>query len=91
MIVANPRQLKLITQSSRKDDRVDAQMLRPIRHRGEEAQMDLLVIRARAALVESRTALINAVRGFTKASGDRLASCDADQMGVDKAADLPVG
>ena len=96
VIVANPRQLRLITESSRKDDRVDAQMLarlarvdvkllRPIRHRGEEAQMDLMVIRARAALVEARTSLINAVRGFTKATGDRLGSCDADQM------DVPLG
>jgi transposase len=102
VIVANPRQLRLITESSRKDDRVDAQMLarlarvdakllRPIRHRGEEAQMDLMVIRARASLVEARTSLINAVRGFTKATGDRLASCDADQMGVEKAAELPAG
>ena len=50
-IVANPRQLKLITESSRKNDRVDAEMparlarvdpklLRPIRHRGEEAQLN---------------------------------------------------
>src|ERR1700689_4447708 len=72
VIVANPRQLKLITESSRKNDRVDAEMLarlarvdpkllRPIRHRSEEAQMDLMVIRARAALVEARTALVNAV------------------------------
>src|SRR5450432_2405240 len=72
VIVAKPRQLKLISTSSRKDDRVDAQMLarlarmdpelvRPIRHRSEEAQMDLLEIRARAALVEARTGLVNAV------------------------------
>lgn len=102
VIVANPRQLKLITQSSRKDDRVEAQMLarlarvdpkllRPIRHRGEEAQMDLMVIRARAALVEARTGLINAVRGFSKAVGERLASCDADQMGEEKIKELPAG
>jgi transposase len=101
-IVANPRQLKLITESSRKNDRVDAEMLarlarvdpkllRPIRHRGEEAQMDLMVIRARAALVEARTALVNAVRGFSKTVGERLASCDTDQMGVEKMADLPAG
>jgi transposase len=102
VIVANPRQLKLITESSRKNDRVDAEMLarlarvdpkllRPIRHRDEEAQMDLMVIRARAALVEARTALVNAVRGFSKTVGERLASCDADQMGVEKMAELPAG
>jgi transposase len=100
VIVANPRQLKLITESSRKDDRVDAEMLarlarvdpkllRPIRHRGEAAQMDLMAIRARAALVEARTSLVNAVRGFSKTSGERLAGCDADQMGVEKASELP--
>ena len=102
VIVANPRQLKLISDSSRKDDRVDAEMLarlarvdpkllRPIRHRGEAAQMDLMAIRARAALVESRTSLVNAVRGFSKTTGERLAACDADQMGTEKALELPKG
>ena len=101
VIVANPRQLKLITESSRKDDKVDAQMLarlarvdpkllRPIRHRGEEAQLDLMVIRARAALVKTRTELVNAVRGFSKSVGERLASCDTDQMGVEKLEELPL-
>src|SRR5665213_251339 len=100
VIVANPRQLKLISTSSRKDDKVDAQMLarlarvdpellRPIRHRWEEAQMDLMEVRARAALVEARTSLVNAVRGFTKATGERMESCDTDQMGVEKMAELP--
>jgi transposase len=102
VLVANPRQLKLISTSSRKNDRVDAQMLarlarvdpkllRPIRHRGEEAQMDLMAIRARAALVEARTSLVNAARGFSKTCGERLEACDADQMGTEKAAELPKG
>jgi transposase len=101
VIVANPRQLRVITESSRKDDRVDAQMLarlaradpkllRPIRHRGEEAQLDLMAMRARAALVEARTGLVNAVRGFSKSVGERVAPCDTDQMGVEKLAELPV-
>ncbi len=100
VLVANPRQLKLISQSSRKDDRVDAQMLarlarldpellRPIRHRSEEAQLALMAIRVRAALVEARTALINAVRGLAKGMGERLAPCDADQVSVEKLAGLP--
>jgi transposase len=100
VIVANPRQLKLISTSSRKDDRVDAEMLarlarvdpkllRPIRHRGEGAQMDLMAVRVRAALVEARTGLVNAARGFSKTTGERLASCDADQMGTEKASELP--
>jgi len=41
-------------------------------------------IRARAALVDSRTALINTARGMAKSMGERLPSSDADQMGVGK-------
>jgi transposase len=100
VIVANARQVKLISQSSRKNDKLDAQMLarlarmdpallRPIRHRSEEAQKDLMTIRIRAALVEARTGLVNAARGLTKATGERLASCDADQMNVEKLEGLP--
>jgi transposase len=100
VIVANARQLKLISQSSRKNDKLDAQMLarlartdlallRPIRHRSEEAQRDLMTIRIRSALVESRTGLVNAARGLTKATGERLASCDADQMDTAKLEELP--
>lgn len=91
VIVANARQLKLITQSSRKDDkldartlarlgRVDPQLLRPIQHRREETQLHLTAIRTRAALVDARTALVNAVRGLAKAFGERLPACDADQV-----------
>jgi transposase len=100
VIVANARQVQLISSSSRKNDRLDAQLLarlarvdpqllRPIRHRSEQAQADLLTIRIRAALVEARTGLINAARGFTKAQGDRLPACDADAMGVEKMEALP--
>lgn len=91
VIVANPRKVKLITQSTNKNDRMDAEhlarlarvdpkLLSPIRHRGEQAQKDLLVIRARANVVECRTALINAARGLTKPLGERLKSCDADYV-----------
>lgn len=100
VIVANARQVKLISGSSRKDDRLDAQMLarlarvdpellRPIQHRSEEAQQDLMKIRVRAALVDARTSLVNAARGLTKAMGDRLPKCDADSMGVEQMVDLP--
>lgn len=100
VIVANARQVPLISTSSRKNDRMDAQLLarlarvdpqllRPIRHRSEQAQADLTTIRIRAALVEARTSLINAARGFTKAQGDRLPACDADAMGVEKMETLP--
>jgi transposase len=91
VIVANPRKVRLITQSVKKNDRMDAEqlarlarvdprLLAPIRHRGPEAQADLAVIRARAELVEGRTKLINAARGLTKPMGERLKSCDADSV-----------
>ena len=91
VIVANSHKVKLITESVRKNDRIDAQqlarlarvdpkLLSPIRHRGEEAQADLAVIRARAELVEARTALINCARGLAKPMGERLKPCDADQV-----------
>ncbi len=91
VIVANPRKVRLITQSVKKNDRMDAEqlarlarvdpkLLAPIRHRGPEAQADLAVIRARAELVDARTKLINAARGLTKPMGERLKSCDADYV-----------
>ena len=64
-------------------------MLRPIRHRGEKAQQDLLVIRVRSALVEARTSLVNAARGLAKAMGERLPSCDAGSLGVERLEALP--
>jgi len=98
--VANPRQLKLISESSRKDDRIDAmtlarlarvdpELLHPIQHRSEEVQMDLMAIRVRATLVEARTALVNSARGLAKSVGERLPKCDADNMGVEQMAALP--
>jgi transposase len=100
VIVANPRQLKLITESSRKSDRVDAQtlahlaridpaLLRPIRHRSERAQRDLMVVRARAALVQARTSLVNTARGLAKAIGERLPKVDAEAPDMEDASGLP--
>ena len=99
-IVANARQVKLISQSSRKNDKLDArtlarlaradpELLRPVRHRSEEAQMDLMSIRVRAALVEQRTALINAARGLAKSVGERMAACASSQVSVERMRDLP--
>lgn len=89
VIVANAHKVKLITQSTKKNDRMDAEhlarlarvdpkLLSPIRHRGEEAQADLAVIRARAGLVDARSELINTARGLAKPMGERLPKCDAD-------------
>lgn len=91
VIVANPHKVKLITQSMKKNDRVDAEqlarlarvdpkLLSPIRHRGPEAQADLAVIRARTELMKARTELINSARGLAKPMGERLPKCDAEQV-----------
>jgi transposase len=91
VIVANAHMVKLITQSVNKNDRMDAEqlarlarvdpkLLSPIQHRGPEAQADLAVIRARAALVDARTELVNSARGLTKPMGKRLKKCDADSV-----------
>jgi transposase len=91
LIVANPRNVRLIGESTRKDDRLDARtlarlaridpvLLSPVRHRGAEAQADLAVIRARRVLVRARTMLINAARGLTKSFGQRLGKCGTGQV-----------
>ncbi len=92
VVVANARNVAYITRSSRKSDQVDAEslarlgrtdvkLLSPIRHRSEQAQGDLAMIRARAAVVEVRTKLVNAARGIAKSMGEPLARCDADRVG----------
>jgi transposase len=91
VIVANAHKVKLITQSVRKNDRIDAhhlarlarldpKLLSPIQHRGEQAQKDLAVIRGRAELIAARTKLVNSARGLVKPLGERLKQCDADQV-----------
>jgi transposase len=99
VIVAHARNVRLIGESSRKDDRVDARtlarlaridpgLLGPVRHRSAQAQIHLTVIRARAALVSTRTALVNAARGLTKSYGQRLNKCGTEQMNRDSAKGL---
>jgi transposase len=102
VIVANARRVRIISESSRKDDRMDAQMLArlarvdpallyPIRHRGERVQQHLAMIKARAGLVDGRTALVNTARGLTKSFGERIGKCDADQMKAEKIEKLSAG
>src|SRR5713226_7618825 len=99
VIVAHARNVQLITKSSRKDDRHDAQtlarlaridpeLLGPVRHRSAQAQIHLTVIRARATLVSARTALVNAARGLTKSYGERLRKCGSGQMSREVAKEL---
>lgn len=91
VIVANSREIRAITGSDRKSDKVDAEklaryarvdrkILRPLRHRGEEAQVDLLVIRGRAVLVKTRTQIVNSVRGMVKSFGYRMPKCSTEKF-----------
>ncbi len=75
VLVANARQVRIIYDSDRKTDRIDARtlarlarvdknLLHPIRHRGAEAQADLAVLRAGDQLVSVRTTLIKCVRAW---------------------------
>ena len=99
VIVAHARNVRLIGESRRKDDRLDAkmlarlaridpQLLSPVKHRSAQAQADLTVIRARASLVRARTALVNAARGLTKSYGERLRGCNPRNMDAEKAQSL---
>ena len=83
VVVANPRKVRLIYESDRKNDRLDARMLArlgrvdvnllaPLQHRSCEVQADLALVRSRDALVAARTQLINSVRGMVKSMGGRL-------------------
>jgi transposase len=83
VIVANARELKWITSSDDKNDRNDARklarlaradrnLLAPVEHRTAEQQAELAVIRARDALVRSRTLLVNTARSLAKGFGLRL-------------------
>jgi transposase len=101
VIVAHARNVRLIGESSRKDDRLDARMLArlarldprllsPVQHRSAEAQIHLTVIRARAALVGARTALVNSARGLAKSYGERLRKCGTQQVSQDLAGGLSV-
>ena len=98
-IVAHARNVRLIGESRRKDDRLDAQtlarlaridplLLCPVKHRSAKAQADLSVIRARAGLVRARTALINTARGLTKSYGERLRGCNPRNMNPERAQEL---
>jgi transposase len=92
VIVAHAQNVRLIVQSQRKDDRMDArtlarlaridpELLSPVRHRSAQAQLHLTEIRARAGLVSARTALVNAARGLVKSYGERLRKCGTSQVG----------
>src|SRR6516162_900121 len=49
--------------------------------RSREVRQDLVVLRAREALVAARTELINATRGLVKSMGARLPKCSSPSFG----------
>src|SRR5206468_9917642 len=52
--------------------RVDPSLLKPIVHRGAQAQRDRILIQTRDRFVRTRTQLVNQVPGFAKALGTRV-------------------
>ena len=92
VLVGNARKLRMIWESRQKSDtrdavmlariaRLDPALLCPIRHRGEQVQIDLEIIRARDLLVGERTKMINHVRGVVKSMGERLSPSSAASFG----------
>lgn len=89
VLVANPGQIPLIYGSVDKDDRTDAErlarvarfdrtLLAPITHREDELQYDLEILKARAVLVETKTKIVNHIRGILKGFGMKVKSCSTD-------------
>jgi len=89
VIVGNPAKIPSISRSRAKTDwrdaeqlarlaRFDRSMLHEIRHRSEESQRDLQVIRSRDATVRARSKLISHVRTTVKAYGQLVPRCSTD-------------
>jgi len=100
VIVANPRELRKIHQSDRKNDRADAQilarmarfdpeLLAPIQHRSAPMQADLASIRARDVLVRARAECVNSACGLVKAMGGRLPKCSTESFANKSIEHLP--
>jgi len=89
VIVANPRKVRLVYASRKKNDKLDAEklarlarldpkLLFPIRHRSEDEERHLVLVKSRTALVETRVQLINHLRGIVKSRGERLPKCSSE-------------
>ena len=101
VLVANPRLMEGSKRRKRKNDRIDAnklarlgrmdpQSLHPIQHRSPEVRQDLVMLRARDALVAVRTELINTTRGLVKSVGARLPKCASPSFSKKVEESLPV-
>lgn len=91
VLVADPRKVRNLMGDDDKDDKLDAEflarigrsdpkLLKPIKHRSEQTQAALAILRARDCLVRSRTQQVNHVRGVVKSTGEKLARCSTDSF-----------
>ena len=91
VLVANARKLRLIYANKRKTDEIDAEnlarlarldptLLYPLKHRGEECQAYLAIIRSREALVSVRTQLVNP--GYVERSSPSGLACPSARRQV---------
>jgi transposase len=98
--VGNPRKLRAIWDADDKSDERDARilaltyrleprLLHAIQHRGEQAQADLEMIKARDMLVRARSGLVSHARGTVKAMGHRIPSCSVEAFGSRAPAEIP--
>jgi transposase len=102
VLVGNARKLRAIWTAEDKSDvhdaemlariaRVDQKLLYPVHHRGEAAQQDLAVLKARDMMVAVRSDLVNHVRSAVKASGHRIAACSTDSFAGRARECVPLG
>lgn len=89
VVVANPAKIPSISGSRSKSDwrdaeqlarlgRFDRTMLFQIKHRSEQTQKDLQLMRSRDVVVGARTKLIGHVRGTGKSHGHFIPYCSSD-------------
>src|ERR671910_908361 len=91
VLVANARKIRLIYANKRKTDEIDAEnlarlarvdlkLLYPIKHRGEDSQAHMALIRSRQALVDCRTQLVNP--GYEERSNPSGSACPSARPGA---------
>lgn len=100
VLICHARELLMIYQSRKKNDRSDAeklarmarldpQMLFPIKPRSESAQEHMQLLNMRDLLVRQRAALILQLRGLSKSLGLRLGRCSPSSFGQRMEVELP--
>jgi len=91
VLVGNARKLRMIWDSSRKNDwrdaemlakvaRADRSLLHPVALRGDGDQGLMRLVKSRDLLVKGRTGIVNQIRGFCKSEGVRLPKCSPESF-----------